>query len=147
MFTIHHQVGIRAEPIKVYKALTTGIRGWWTKQVDGSPQKEGSLFGLGFTNTKMEMKVDKLEPCQLVRWQCLESHRLWQDTFITFSLSNDSEHNQTLVDFQHSDWQEDSSLFCHCSTKWAVFLLSLKDLLEKGQGHPHPNDILINHNE
>jgi hypothetical protein len=33
----------------------------------------------------------------------------------------------------------------HCSTKWAVFMLSLKELLEKGKGHPAPDDIEINH--
>lgn len=147
MFAIHHQVGIRAQPQQVYQALTADIGGWWTEQVDGNPQEEGSLFGLRFTDTRMEMRVDKLEPALLVRWQCVQSHPLWLDTFITFSLSYDSEHRQTLVDFKHSHWREDSSLFGHCSTKWAVYLLSLKDLAEKGQGRPHPNDISVNHNE
>jgi hypothetical protein len=31
----------------------------------------------------------------------------------------------------------------HCSTKWGVFLLSLKSLLETGKGAPHPNDIKL----
>jgi hypothetical protein len=31
----------------------------------------------------------------------------------------------------------------HCSTKWATFLLSLRDLVETGKGRPAPNDILI----
>jgi hypothetical protein len=31
----------------------------------------------------------------------------------------------------------------HCSTKWAVFLLSLKSLVETGQGAPEPNDVKI----
>ncbi len=31
----------------------------------------------------------------------------------------------------------------HCSTKWGVFLVSLKWLLEKGKGAPEPNDIKI----
>jgi hypothetical protein len=31
----------------------------------------------------------------------------------------------------------------HCSTKWATFLLSLRDLLETGRAHPTPNDIKI----
>jgi hypothetical protein len=32
----------------------------------------------------------------------------------------------------------------HCSTKWAVFLLSLKALLETGAGSPFPHDTQIN---
>lgn len=31
----------------------------------------------------------------------------------------------------------------HCSTKWAIFLMSLKSLLETGKGMPNPNDIKI----
>jgi hypothetical protein len=31
----------------------------------------------------------------------------------------------------------------HCSTKWAVFLLSLKQLVETGTGSPEPNDVKI----
>jgi hypothetical protein len=34
-------------------------------------------------------------------------------------------------------------VFTHCSTKWAVFLLSLKEVLETEQGKASPNDILI----
>ncbi len=31
----------------------------------------------------------------------------------------------------------------HCSTKWAVFLMSLKSLLETGTGAPDPHDVKI----
>ncbi len=31
----------------------------------------------------------------------------------------------------------------YCSTKWAVFLLSLKSLLETGKGCPAPNEIKL----
>jgi len=31
----------------------------------------------------------------------------------------------------------------HCSTKWAVFLMSLKSLLETGKGAPAPDDVKI----
>ena len=31
----------------------------------------------------------------------------------------------------------------HCSTKWATFLLSLRDLAETGQGRPAPHDLRI----
>ena len=35
----------------------------------------------------------------------------------------------------------------HCCTKWAVFLLSLKEAIEKGEGRPYPDDIHIDHDE
>jgi hypothetical protein len=31
----------------------------------------------------------------------------------------------------------------HCSTKWATFLLSLRDDLESGKGRPAPRDVKI----
>jgi hypothetical protein len=31
----------------------------------------------------------------------------------------------------------------HCSTKWAVFLLSLKALLETGKGAPWPTEVKL----
>jgi hypothetical protein len=31
----------------------------------------------------------------------------------------------------------------HCSTKWGVFLISLKSLLETGNGAPAPDDIKL----
>ena len=31
----------------------------------------------------------------------------------------------------------------HCSTKWAAYLMSLKELVETGQGAPAPNDVQI----
>jgi hypothetical protein len=31
----------------------------------------------------------------------------------------------------------------HCSTKWAVFLISLKSPVETGKGSPDPHDVKI----
>jgi hypothetical protein len=31
----------------------------------------------------------------------------------------------------------------HCSTKWATFLMSLKALIEIGEGSPSPRDVKI----
>jgi hypothetical protein len=31
----------------------------------------------------------------------------------------------------------------HCSTKWATFLMSLRDWVERGESHAHPHDVKI----
>jgi len=31
----------------------------------------------------------------------------------------------------------------HCSMKWAVFLMSLRDFVESGNGRPAPEDVKI----
>ena len=40
-------------------------------------------------------------------------------------------------------WAEPVEFLYHCSTKWAVYLLSLKALVETGTGSPSPDDVAI----
>ena len=49
----------------------------------------------------------------------------------------------TIVLFKHEGWREPVEFMHHCSTKWATFLMSLKELLENGRGRPAPDDVLI----
>lgn len=46
-------------------------------------------------------------------------------TEVSFELTNGA--GQTYVLFKHSDWKAPSDFMGHGSTKWAVFLLSLKE--------------------
>jgi hypothetical protein len=48
-----------------------------------------------------------------------------------------------MVLFTHAGWREPVEFMHHCSTKWAVFLLSLKDWIERSEGRPHPYDIKL----
>ena len=45
--------------------------------------------------------------------------------------------------FRHQDWREPVEFMHHCSTKWAIFLMSLKALVETGTGQPNPADVKI----
>ena len=45
--------------------------------------------------------------------------------------------------FKHQDWREPVEFMHHCSTKWAIFLMSLKALVETGKGAPNPVDVKI----
>jgi hypothetical protein len=64
-------------------------------------------------------------------------------TEILFQLREDGA--QTFVNFAHTNWKEPTAFMAHCSTKWAVFMLSLKDSAETGKGKPFPDDIPIDH--
>jgi hypothetical protein len=46
---------------------------------------------------------------------------------------------RTHVQLRHSGWSDTVTDLRYYSMSWAAFLASLKDLLEKGQGHPFPN--------
>jgi hypothetical protein len=43
----------------------------------------------------------------------------------------------------HRRWLEPSGCLRYCSVKWATYLLSLKRLLEEGDGTPYPRDVRI----
>lgn len=146
MVTIYHQVGIKSPPAKIYTALTTvhGLTHWWTRDTRGS-SAPGETLQFHFDNAAIHMRILTLDPDRQVRWQCVAGHPEWLNSEIEFRLRADP--YQTFVDFRHDQWREPTYLFAHSNTKWGVFLLSLKDYLEMGKGHPFPNDIQVNHNE
>ena len=144
---ILHRVGIKASSEKVYNALATidGIAGWWTTNTQGD-SRVGGLIKFRFSRDGREIggfdaKVVELRPAERVVWQVLEGPQEWVGTKISFDLKQ--EDGYAIVLFKHSGWKEPVEFMHHCSTKWAVFLLSLKSLLETGKGAPAPNEIKL----
>ena len=145
MTAIHHQVGIRAPLDDVYRAIATteGVGHWWTR-TSGDPETGGALE-FAFDAVKVTARVTANEPNAYVEWTVGGTPGEWLNTRICFRLVEQG--GQVLVNFSHADWRETTPMLAHCSTKWAVFLLSLKDYLENGRGSPYPHDIPINHTE
>jgi len=145
MATIYHQVGIKAPLKTVYDAIATtqGVTQWWT-QTSGNPARGGELQ-FAFDAHILKARVSGNTPQQYVEWTVAGDAGEWLDTRICFEL--DQHDDQIMVNFQHADWKQATPFMGHCSTKWAVFLLSLKDYLETGRGRPFPNDIHINHTD
>ncbi len=135
---ILHRVGIKTTPKKVFTALTTidGLRHWWVSQTTGDAQP-GGIINFGFC----EMKVVAARPGRLVKWKCVRGPSEWLGTEITFRLV--PRQGQTFVLFTHAKWKKPVEFMHHCSTKWAVFLLSLRDSLERNKGRPAPYDLKI----
>lgn len=148
MVDIIHRIGIKSPTTQVYNALTSleGLAHWWTEEVQGDGQiggkiefrfrsKTGELIGT------MVMEVQELNAQKDVRWRCIEGPAEWVGTDITFQLSQQGE--QTIVLFGHRNWREAVEFTSHCSMKWAVFLLSLREYVETGKGKPSPHDLKI----
>jgi uncharacterized protein YndB with AHSA1/START domain len=148
MVDIVHRVGIKAPVSQVYAALSTidGLAGWWTRSTTGRSQV-GEVIAFRFhTETGEEiggfdMDVLDLVPDQKVRWRVEAGPAEWLGTEIEFLLSRQDDH--TIVRFGHRKWREEVEFTAHCSTKWATFLLSLRDLVETGEGKPAPHDLRI----
>jgi uncharacterized protein YndB with AHSA1/START domain len=137
MPAILHRVGIAAEPARVFEALTTveGIKNWWSSETLGEASEGGA-----FQFRKNRLDVIQAGP-NLVVWHYSGPAEDWVPTEIRFRL--EWRDGQTFVLFSHEGWREPNEFMHHCSTKWATFLLSLKDLVEKGEGRPEPRDTKI----
>ena len=135
---ILHRIGIHKTPEKVFEALTTldGLSHWWVTGTAGEPGQGGVIL-FGFT----DMKVVEAKPHEFVKWQCIRGPEEWVGTEVSFRLRQ--EKDQTFVLFKHANWKEPVEFMHHCSTKWATFLLSLRDWLERSEGRPSPYDIKI----
>jgi uncharacterized protein YndB with AHSA1/START domain len=147
MVDILHRVGIKSSPDAVYKALATreGVAGWWTNNTQGESKVGGLLkfsFSAGGSEIGgFEMKVLELQPAKRVLWQVVGGPEEWIGTKISFGLKQESDY--AIVLFKHQGWKEPVEFMHHCSTKWAIFLMSLKSLVETGKGAPNPNDVKI----
>lgn len=140
---ILHRIGVAdAEPEAVYDALTTidGLAGWWTTDTTGDPTPGGTI-AFRFPPGGFDMKVLSSEPGEGVTWEVVDGPPEWIGTTVEWRLRQDD--GWTTVLFAHRGWAEPVEFMHHCSTKWATFLLSLKPLLEAGEGAPSPNDVRI----
>ena len=143
MVDILHRVGIKSSVDDTYRALTAreGLAAWWTNNTQGDGTKVGGVLRFRFGAGGFDMKVLELNPGARVLWEVTDGPREWIGTTVGFDLRTDGDF--TIVLFKHQGWREPVEFMHHCSTKWALFLMSLKSLLEIGTGAPDPNDVKI----
>ena len=148
MINIVHRIGIKSSAKKVYDAISTinGLANWWTESVDGNERVGGKITFRFLTKDgneigKMTMEVQELNSEKYIRWRCIDGPAEWIGTDVTFELSQQD--SQTIIIFGHTGWREEVEFTAHCSMKWAVFLLSLREYVETGKGKPSPDDLKI----
>ena len=145
---IVHKIGIRAPIPSVYEALSTipGLAKWWTTDTTGDASVGGRIR-FWFSNPDggerggFEMEVLELERDSRVRWRVVDGPAEWVGTDIDFTLSQGGDYANVL--FGHRNWREWGEFMSHCSTKWASFLFSLREMVETGKGRPAPHDARI----
>ncbi|MBB5790705.1 SRPBCC family protein [Jiangella mangrovi] len=145
MVDILHRIGAESATVDdAYAALTTidGLAGWWTEDTTAVADDVIRFrFTLPQGEDGFDMKVLETEPGKLVHWEVVKGPEEWLGTHIRFELAQEGD--WAIVMFRHEGWKEPVPFMHHCSTKWATFLVSLKELLETGKGSPNPNDLLI----
>ena len=143
MSDILHRIATEtSSPDGVYQALTTidGLAGWWTVDTTGKTGI-GDVIDFQFVPGGFAMKVLELKPGELVRWEVVEGPEEWIGTTVNWNLKQSGDY--TVVLFEHLGWKEPVEFMYHCSSKWGSFLMSLKSLVETGEGAPAPRDVQI----
>jgi len=139
---IWHEITIKASPRDVYQALTDleKLAQWWIPDTRGESSIGKTLeFRIG--DLCQEMQVMLLQPNERVGWQPTETGLPdWTGTRVAFTIAPQETDDRASVQFRHSGYREDIAAFGVYSMSWAIRLISLKDLLEKGTGHPFPNE-------
>ena len=88
-----------------------------------------------------DMEVVELVPGRRVRWRVVDGPPEWLGTIVD---RQRAQHDGfTIVRFTQEGFAEPDEFLHHCSTTWAVYLLSLKALVETGAGAPSPRDLAI----
>jgi uncharacterized protein YndB with AHSA1/START domain len=144
MVDILHRVGVKtSSPDKVYDALTTveGLAGWWTDDTKRSLAETENVLQFRFAAGGFDMKVLEQRPSERVVWKVVDGPEEWVGTTVDWDLRQDGDY--TMVLFKHQGWKEPVEFMHHCSTKWATYLMSLKALVETGEGAPAPRDVHV----
>lgn len=143
MVDILHKVEVKAASDAVYEALTArdGLAAWWTNDTQGDGDVAEGVVKFRFDAGGFDMVVLDLQPAERVLWQVVDGPEEWIGTQISWDLAQNGEY--TSVVFKHVGWKEPVDFMHHCSTKWAVYLMSLKSLVETGRGAPAPRDVKI----
>ena len=109
---------------------------WWIPDTRGRSEA-GKTLEFWFGEHCQEMRVTALEPGRLVCWRATEKGLAdWVGSEIEFACRRGAARPSSSSATRGGPAMRPSSAYC--SMSWAVFLLSLKELVEKGKGFPFP---------
>jgi len=148
MHDIVHELTIAAAPAKIFEAVTTqqGLSSWWTTDCSATPAVDTeATFAFEGHSVVFTMRVDLLEPPELVHWECTGGPDEWVGTKIAFRIeavegadgaNGGGGPAVSIVRFWHGGWEFEDGLLPRCSFEWAMYLDSLRRFIETGTGSP-----------
>jgi len=147
MARVRHRVGIVGDIGTIYKTLhePAGLDGWWSTKSDGTPAA-GQALTLHFAELAvLSFSIEALEDQRRVSLRCISGPGPWLDSSLEFVLRQDAD--QVWVELAHENEAATEDDFLYFATKWPCYLLSLRDLIERGQGRPYPHDVKIHYGD
>jgi len=147
MAEVRHRVGIRGSLGDIFTALIEPryLAGWWATSASGAPEV-GKTLELTFGKlVTLSFLIRELRINSLVNLECSSGPYPWLGSQLHFVL--EAADNQIFLTMTHSNKDADDDSFLYFSTKWPLYLLSLRDFIETGSGRPYPGDIKIHYGD
>ncbi len=147
MAEVQHRVGIRGSIADIYAALFNPkeLAGWWATSAAGTPEI-GNTLDLNFNElVTLSFVICDLQTNTLAYLECVSGPSPWLESQLVFTLQDTED--QVFVTLLHSNNKADDASFLYFSTKWPLYLLSLRDFIETGKGRPYPDDIKIHYGD
>ena len=139
MVDIISDVAIQGTPQQVYDAIATeqGIRDWWALTAKGG-NSVGEDLHVEFYGGQVHFifDVSEQEAGKRVKWDVKQGAPGWDNTEVTFDI-NAGENGMTNLVFGHRNFGSYDPPYGMTNFNWNWYLISLKDLIEKGKGHPN----------
>src|SRR5277367_1000234 len=128
-------------PERAFEAITD-VRGWWSGEIDGRTDVLGAEFTYRYKKIhRTTQKITELVPGKRVVWhvtasqlQFVRDQSEWDGTDVVFEITKKGD--KTEVRFTHIGLAPTLECYGGCSSAWASYVNeSLRDLIEKGDGH------------
>ncbi len=128
MYTMHHDISLKAIAPKVYAAISTsaGFNIWWTDDCAGI-LSVGEIFTFEFNpDIKWSAEVLEFAENKKVTYRMAGSDKDWEGTILSFEILNSTE-NSCLLRFEHSAWKAINDHYRRTNFCWAKYFISLQN--------------------
>ena len=143
-----HFIGVKCTLKEMFYAISepSGLEKWWVTSAEGISGL-GEILHLTFNNlTTLKFQYDKIIPNEKLVLTCFDSFKSWNNTQLIFEIKEKD--NQIFLTHIHQKINsQDIESLTYFTTKWTVYLLSLKQYLETGVGTPYPNETKLYHGD
>lgn len=148
MLNTRHFIGAKTTREALFHAISMpeGLEKWWATTAKGKPEV-GEILELYFSGiASLKFQYMEMIPQEKLVLICVDGFKAWQGTVLTHEI--EEKDGQVFLTHIHSNIiPEDLEALTYFSTKWTIYLLSLKSFLETGKGTPFPTETKLYHGD
>ena len=143
-----HFIGAKTNKGDMYDAITRPemLQQWWASSAEGDVKPGATLFLTFADLTILKFRYDEMIPDRRLFLTCYDSFKSWNNTQLVFEI--EQKDKQVFLTHTHQNIpNDDVESLVYFTSKWTVYLLSLKQFLETGKGTPYPYEPKLYHGD